>query len=590
MEAELKRTALFLSFVGIFTVLSVSAQQRGPVRVGEQGLFGPAGPLPADAGLPSRLDKLTRVTDAMLENPPAGDWLVWRRTYDSLGFSPLKQVDKTNVRELQPSWSWSLPPGPNEMTPLIHDGVMFMYSYGDQLQALDAVTGDLLWQYRRELPPNPQPGAPQASVKKNIAIYGDRLLVPTSDLHMLALNAKTGKIIWDHEIVADRTGLNLTGGPVVAKGRVLQGLTGQRPGGSFIVAMSIETGEEAWRFNTLARPGEPGGETWNDLPLEKRSGGSVWTAGSYDPELNLVYFGPAPTYDTGPLLRRIDKPGVTNDALYTDATIALNPETGKLVWHYQHQPNDQWDLDWAFERQVIRLPVNGTTRKLVVTGGKMAIFDAVDAATGQYVFSKDMGLQNVVTAIDPKTGAKTINPETIPGDRTRLVCPHAGGARSWIATSYNPDTKILYVPLVESCMDMVPVTGRGSLSSGVRWDIRDRPNHDGKYGRLDAVNLETKQVVWSHREFAPSTTAALATAGGLVFAGTMAGKVLWQIRLNDVPSSFPISYSVDGKQYIAVVVGNGGAQARTWTSLVKTIHNPPDGGATIWVFALPGIS
>src|SRR3989449_9351745 len=231
---------------------------------------------------------------------------------------------------------------------------------------------------------------------------------------MLALNAKTGKIIWDHEIVADRTGLNLTGGPVVAKGRVLQGLTGQRPGGSFIVAMSIETGEEAWRFNTLARPGEPGGETWNDLPLEKRSGGSVWTAGSYDPELNLVYFGPAPTYDTGPLLRRIRKPGGTNDALYTDATIALHPETGKLVWHYQHQPNDQWDLDWAFERQVIRLPGSGCqTRKLVITAGKPGIYDAVEADTGKYAFSFDMGLQNIITSIDPETGAKTIDEKLI---------------------------------------------------------------------------------------------------------------------------------------------------------------------------------
>jgi alcohol dehydrogenase (cytochrome c) len=536
------------------------------------------------------------VTDATLRNPPAGDWLTWRRTWDDQGFSPLKQIDKANVAALHVAWTWSLPAGPNESTPLVHDGVIFVHSYGDNVQALDARNGDLLWSYSRQLP-NDFP----ASVKRNIAIYGDRLLVATSDLHMVSLDVKTGNVMWDHEI-APRVGnqLRLTGGPLVAKGKVMVGTVGNAPGGNLIVALDVQTGKEAWRFHSIAQPGETGGDSWNGLPLEKRNGASVWTAGSYDPDLNLAYFGPAQTYDTGPLLHPVNQPGVTNDGLYTDTTVAIDPDTGKVAWFFQHVPNDQWDLDWAFERQLLSVPVNGVNRKLVVTSGKMAVYDALDAATGKYAFSMDLGLQNVITAIDPVTGAKKINPKVMPGNgETVTVCPHAGGAKSWLPSSWNPQTKILYVPLVESCMDLIPVApgGRGGLSSGVRFSIRPPLETDGKYGRLEAINLATRKVVWTDRQRAPTTSGALATAGGVVFNGSIdrvvkayddaTGKVLWETRLNDVPSSAPMTYSVNGKQYVAVVVGNGGAQAATWPVLVPEIQNPPNGGAAIWVFSLP---
>ena len=197
----------------------------------------------------------------------------------------------------------------------------------------------------------------------------------------------------------------------------------------------------------MRRPGEAGGHTWNGLPLERRNGASVWVPASYDRALNLAFFGPAQTYDTGPLRNPADEGDVTNDGLYTDSTLALNPDTGKLVWYFQHQPNDQWDLDWAFERHVLPLRVDGVEKTLVVTGGKQAIFDAMEAASGAYAFSIDLGVQNVVTAIDPKTGAKTIDPKLVPGDgETKFVCPHAGGAKSWMPSSYNPRTKILYRP------------------------------------------------------------------------------------------------------------------------------------------------
>ena len=355
--------------------------------------------------LPNPLEKITPVTDELLENPPPSDWLTWRRTYDDHGFSPLNQINKGNVGDLRVAWAWSLPNGQNEATPLEHDGVLFVHSYGDHVQALNAVTGDLLWQYSRQLPSDARP-----SVKRNLSIYRDRLIVPTSDDHVVALDVKTGNVIWDQEIADYKKGWQVTGGPLVAKGKVMQGVAGQSPGGGVIVALDFETCKEAWRFYAIARPGENGGESWNGLPLEKRNGASVWTAGSYDPQLNLAYFGVGQTYDTGPLLHSINQPGITNDGLYTDCTLAFNPDTGKLVWYFQHVHNDQWDLDWAFEQQLIKLPVNGALQKLVVTSGKMGIYEGMDATTGKYIFSKDLGIQNVVTSIDPNTGEKTINP------------------------------------------------------------------------------------------------------------------------------------------------------------------------------------
>jgi alcohol dehydrogenase (cytochrome c) len=568
-----------------------TAERRG----GAGGGLTPGIPLPNSPPPNTLLDKLTPVTAAMLAKPAASEWLTWRRTYDSQGYSPLNQITRDNVKNLRVAWSWSLPPGPNTAAPLVHDGVMFVQGYGDQVQALDAATGDLLWHYQRLLPEDSRP-----AVKKNIAIFGNKLYAATSDTHMIALDVKTGRVIWDKAIGTRASGMQITGGPLVAKGKVMFGTGGQQPGGNFIVALDSETGTEAWRFRTIPLPNEPGGNTWNGLATDKRTGGSVWVTGSYDPGLNLVYFGAAPTYDTGPLRIRSTQPGITNDALYTDSTIALNPDTGKLAWYFQHVPNDQWDYDWIFERTLVKLPVNGQTKTLSVTAGKIALYDAVEADTGKYAFSFDMGLQNIITAVDPKTGAKTINPAMIPGDgESKIVCPHAGGARSWIPSAYNPETKILYSPLVESCMDLTPVgpNERGFLTTGVRPSLRPRLDGDGNYGRIQATSLETQKTVWMQRERAPETSGILATAGGLVFSGSIdrffsahndrTGQELWRIRLNDVPGSAPISFSVNGKQYIAVTVGNGSAHAATWPTLTPEIQNPPGRGGSVWVFELP---
>ena len=491
-------------------------------------------------------------------------------------------------------WSWALPLGPNESTPIVHDGVLFVHGYGDKVQALDAASGDLLWQYSRRLPRKVSP-----SLKRGLSIYGDRLYVPTSDAHVVALDLKTGDVIWDQPVGDLEADLRMTGGTLVARGKVMMGTTGRHEGGNYVVALDAETGEEAWRFGTIPRPDDPGGHTWNGIPHAERNGGSVWVPGSYDPVNNLAFFGPGNTYDTAPIRDLAAKPGMTNDGLYLDSTLALNPDTGKLAWYFQHQANGQWDLDWAFERQIMELPVDGDPTSVVVTIGKQAIFDIVETKTGRYVSSIDLGLQTGITTIDPDTGRKTQDPTLIPGDgETKTLCPHVGGGRSWSPTAYDPNTQIVYVPIVEACMDLVPVAEgeRGSLTTGVRWTVRPRPESDGSYGRLEAINLETKETVWIARQRAPQTTGALVTAGGLVFAGSLdrrisaydaaTGDRLWVTRLSDVPNAPPISYAVNGQQYVAVIVGSGGYLTRAYSMLAPEIQNPPDRGSALWVFAV----
>ncbi len=555
------------------------------------------------------LGKISPVTDEMLQDPPDGDWLIWRRTYSSLGHSPLRQMNGSNVNNLRVAWSRSLPVSSDEITPLAHDGVIFIES-ANTIEALEGATGDLLWQYVRPLPEPLLNG--RNSVIRGLAIYQDKLYAPTADGHLIALNVKTGKLIWDYQAVIPESGVytrsnhdfRLDGAPIAVRGKVIMGVSlgiTNKEGGCFIVGLDAQTGKEVWRFRTIARPGQPGGDSWNGAPVDQRFGASVWTSGSYDPALNLVYFGTGNTYDTATLLQPQPQKGASNDGLYTDSTLALNPDTGKLVWYYQHMNRDVWDLDWAFEQSLVTLPIDGKQANLVVTGGKIAVFDAVDRASGKYEFSKDLGLQNIVASIDSETGKKIIDPALEPeANKTKLLCPNANGARNWPATSYDPETKILYVPLAETCADFtwVPRDAAQTATGGLdmQFASRPRPDSDGKFGRIEAINLETRKVVWVDRQRAPIASAMLSTAGGLVFNGardrqfsaydSASGKVLWQIGLNASPSSSPIAYSEDGKEYIAVVAGGGGPLDAGGGALTPEIDNPA-GGTTLWIFKLP---
>lgn len=558
-----------------------------------------------DASAAAILGKVRPVSPATLKAPAAGDWLHWGGTYDGQNFSPLTRIDRKTVKALAPAWRLPIPAGPSMPTPLVHDGVMFLQTSPDTVMALDGASGAVLWRrsYKPSLP---------SSQKMGLAISGGRLFVPTSDLHVIALDARTGETVWDHEIAiappaTSRRAFNLRSAPLIAGDKVIQGVTASgAPGGGFIVGLDIATGREAWRFHTIARPDEPGGNSWNGLPLARRSGGSVWHQGTHDPDLNLVYFGVGQTYDTGPLMKPSGAPGATQQALYTDSTVALDPATGKLAWHYQHLPNDQWDLDWSFERQLATLKVDGRPRRVVMNIGKMGILDALDARTGAYLFSIDAGAQNVISAIDPMTGAKTTDPQRWP-DKTKstLICPNATGVRNWPPTSVDPKAGRLYLPVTVWCLTFGPPSGFPLLSSGVGLSPADHPEAaaSGKMGRLQAMDLEGRKLGWRHDLVAPISTSVLATAGGVIFAGDLDpalaayddrdGKRLWRAPLDNYPSSSVVTYSVAGAQYVAVVTGmrnyHIGDLARRYQMFRQArgaAVEPPKGEPAVVVFAL----
>ena len=548
---------------------------------------------------------LTPVTDAMLLNPPDGDWLMFRRTYNGYGYSPLAQINKDNVKNLQVAWTWAMTPGATEATPIVHDGIIYIFNFANKVQALNGATGDLIWEYKRDLPAKILSDGGNLS-SRNMAIYQGNLIVATTDAHILALDAKTGKVVWDHTHGDWTKGWRHTSGPFVASGVIVQGMQGcgnGQPGGCYITGHDPATGEEKWRVQTIAQGNDPNDNTWNGLPVESRFGATPWISGTFDPEQKVVFFGVGQPYPWIAEMRGTQpkKAGFRNDALYTDSTLAIDPVTGKMKWYRQHMADDTLDLDYVYERLLVDLPVNGQTRKAVVTTGKLGIIEAIDRTNGEWLWGKETVPQNVVASIDPKTGEKTLNPAAMPHiGRTTVNCPADPGGRGWPATAYSPRTGILYMPLNEYCANTTPqpLDPGQAYTGGGRAEFRRGPvpNSDGNFGRVDAIRLADQTTVWSTRGRAPQTSAVLPTGGGLVFAGDLnryfkafdetTGNVLWQVRTSNAVNSFPISYSVNGKQYIAVATGSGSGLLRSLGTLTPEIKNP-DGGSTLWVFALP---
>ncbi|WAT18910.1 PQQ-binding-like beta-propeller repeat protein [Aurantiacibacter sp. MUD11] len=572
--------------------LTVPAAPEGDDEQGnELGLPGITNryPFPASEPLPDLFADFTPVTQEELVAPDPEDWIAWRRGQLGHGYSPLDQVTPENVSDLNVAWSQALPVGPTMAEPLVRDGVMYVHAYGEEVFAFDAATGRQLWRYRRQMPEGTL-----MQGKKTIALWDDMLILATSDLHMLALDARTGRPIWDVRI-PDAAETRSNGGPLVADGVVMIGLATQRAGGGLIAAFDAETGEHLWNFDTVAKTGTLGGDTWNELPDDERHGGSVWTSGSYDPETGLALWGVAQTYDTGPVRDLV--PGSNNDGLFTNSTLAFEPRTGELVWYFQHMANDQYDLDWVFERVIGEMDVDGERRRVVITGGKEGLFDTIDAATGEYLDTVDMGFQDFIIAIDPETGRKTPDPALLPGrDRPPVfMCPHAGGGRNWSPTAWVEQNAMLFVNARDTCMEMRPTEG-GFLSSGVDIYYSAPADSDGNFGILQGIDMESGEVRWEHRRRAPYDAGILATASGLLFTGAMdreflaydqaTGEQLWRTGLTGVPNASPITYSVDGKQYVAVVTGMGNPLAFGLPNFTPELPVPEVNSSAVYVFAL----
>lgn len=542
------------------------------------------------------IDAITPVTKEMLLNPPDGDWLMWRRTYDGWGYSPLDEITKENVGQLELVWSWGMSPGRTQETPLVHDGVLFLQNADHRIQALDAATGDLIWEYQYELPDDVNPGG-----ERSKAIYGNNLIVATRDAHILALDIKTGQLVWDQQVADYKKGFAFSSGPLVANDVIIQGMTScsnAQPGGCFFTGHDVDTGAEIWRVNTIARGDTPEGNSWNGIPLESRHGASAWITGSYDPEQNLVFAGVGQPYpwnvELAGLTPPSSDPGVTNEALYTNSTLAIDPTNGDLKWYHQYLPTDSLDLDYVYERMIID--------DELVTTGKLGIIEAIDRTDGKWLWAKETVPQNVVLSIDQQTGKKEINPEVIPViGETTFNCPADPGGRAWQSTSYSPKTGAIYLPTVEFCSNTtVNPLDPGQIYTGGGLQTYSRvklPDSDGNIGQVRAIKLSDKSEMWQYRQYAPVTTSTLPTAGGVVFVGTLdrkliafddeTGDVLWESgKLSNSLESFPITYEANGKQYVAVVANFGNGLGRL-QSLTPDVKLPPNNPVSLYVFALP---
>ena len=531
------------------------------------------------------------VTDAVLANPDPSDWLHWRRTLDGWGYSPLDQINRDNVHQLQLAWSWQMRPGLSQPTPLVYNGVMYLPNPDGYVQAVDAVSGDRIWEFRRIFENTPDENF--RNRMRSLAIYGRNIYVTTADAHLIALDARTGEVVWERAVADHRLGYRYTSGAIVAEGRIVAGITGcerYKNEVCFISAHDPDTGRELWRTSTIAGPGAPGGDTWGDLPLLFRAGGDAWIPGSYDAATGLMYWSTAQAKPWARVSR-----GTDGDALYTNSVLAIEPDGGDLRWYHQFVPGESHDLDEVFESVLID---NGG-RRSVFKMGKLGILWELDAATGEFIDAHDLGFQTLVS-LDRRTGAVSYLPGMIPEAGVELAfCPDFRGIRNVMASAYHPQTRALYIPITPSCT-------RGIFSEVERqahpegdlyfyynpawtgWRTtgsNPHPLSPEHAGQLVAVDIDTGEIRWRHRTATRPLAAALTTGGGLVVSGDSdrylflhdveTGQVLHRTRLTSPVQGYPMTYAVDGRQYLAIPVGGGRAPGAPNALFVFTLPAEP---------------
>jgi alcohol dehydrogenase (cytochrome c) len=528
----------------------VAAQSAFP-----QGTTGDAKPYPT-------------VTDQRLEHPAAGDWLMYRRTYDGWGFSPLTEITPSNIHQLTLAWSVSTDLlGAHETTAIVNRGRMFITTPQNNIIAFDAKTGTQLWRYARKYPDGLFQLHP---TNRGVALYGDYVYMATTDCALVALDAATGKTIWDVPFDDYKTGCYSTLAPLAVRGKIIAGYSGGELGvrGS-LSAFDALTGKRIWKTYTVPAPNEPGGDTWKGETY-KRGGGSTWITGVYDPASNTLYWG---TGNPGPWVGD-DRPG---DNLYTDSTLALDPDTGKIKSYHQYTPHDSFDWDEVSAPLLIDTEVDGKLTKTATHAGRNGYLWILDRDHLKFLHAFPFSDNNVFTSIDPKTGRPTIDESKRPGTHQGAeFCPSIGGGKDWLPEAWSPQTKLLYVPANDNLCAYLPKGQAPDDASkpfytGYDFDsifgsIRTLPGASDHIGELQAWDLNTGKRVWQHNFKTMLWSSLLVTGGNILFAGgtpdrqfrafdARTGEQLWSYPMPSGAIGVPTSFEVDGEQYVAVTTG-----------------------------------
>ncbi|MBI3207708.1 MAG: PQQ-dependent dehydrogenase, methanol/ethanol family [Candidatus Solibacter usitatus] len=486
------------------------------------------------------------------------EWLTYSGNYASHHYSALQQINRTNVARLKTAWIYQVRGRHHlETTPLVFDGVMYITDPPSDVTALDLKTGRPLWHFRREVPQDLAVCCGQ--VNRGVAALGDQIFVNTIDAHLIALDARTGRVRWDVTVADRKLAYSMTAAPLAIRDKIIVGIAGAEYGvRGFLDAYDAKTGKRAWRFWTTPGPGEPGHETWSGDSW-KIGGATTWVTGSYDAELNLLYWGtgnPSPDYDGSVRL---------GDNLYSDSVIALDADTGRLRWHFQFVPHDVNDIDSNQIPVLLDAQWKGKPRKLMLFANRNSFYYVLDRSTGEFLQATQFARQNWAHSIDAR-GRPIPNPATVPSETGALVYPDDDGSANWFSPSYSPRTKLFYQNVREkggiyfkTKAEFQP--GRYYLGA-VKRDV----SGEEPFGALRALRSLTGELAWEFKVNTPPWCGVLSTAGDLVFSGTMegdffaldavGGKLLWRFQTGGEVWSNPISYQFEGRQYVSVAAGN----------------------------------
>ncbi len=559
------------------------------------------------AGPDLSLSPYEPVTDERLINPEPENWLQWRGNYAGWTYSPLQQINSSNVKDLTLAWTYSTGvAGGHEAPPIVNNGYMYVATPGHQVIALNARSGHEIWRFKRELP---EDHFAMHQTNRGVALYGDKVYLSGLDTCAIALDAVSGKQVWENCLANWRQGFHMTIAPLAVEGLVIFGLSGAEYGiRCFLVALDAETGKEVWRTYTVPGPGEPGNETWPG-DTWKVGGGSVWITGTYDPELKLAYFGIG---NAAPWLAEMRK----GDNLYTNSVLAIDVKTGAIRDHHQYHWNGAWDWDEVSAPVLIDIPDNkGKQKKGLIHAGRNGYLWLLERSVKgiEFIDAKPYVKQDVFTGIDPVSGRPAYDPDRIPGiGKTVSFCPSIWGGKNWPPEAYNPKTGLFYIPAHENLCSVM--TGVGvkheegevymgyeldELMSHIRFASGAFEGKDAHIGEIQAWDLRKREKVWTYNIKEMNWGSLLTTAGNLVFSGgsndrefraldASTGTRLWGMRLNSGANAVPVSYKLDGVQYIAVQSG-WGVDAELMQATFNNVREdktvvPTDG--TIWVFAL----